>query len=421
MGEMKNNPLVSAQAQVKKACEVLGLENSVYEILKEPYRFIELSIPVKMDDGTIRVFKGFRSQHNDAVGPTKGGLRFHPGVHADEVKALSIWMTFKCSVTGLPYGGGKGGIICDPKELSANELEQLSRGFVRGLHKYIGEKFDIPAPDVNTNGQIMAWMTDEYIRLTGSDDLGTFTGKPVEWGGSLGRGAATGLGVAITIKKALEKLGKDVKGAKVGIQGFGNVGSFTAKCLEEMGAKVVAVLEYSESKGVYAVYREAGFSYEELAEKKEKDGKLYGIADSKEITPEEFWGMDVDVLAPCALENAIDEAEAKLIKACVVAEGANGPVTLAADDILKDKGVVVIPDILANAGGVTVSYFEWVQNRYGYYWTEEEVAEREERAMDDAFEAIWKVKEEYNITFREAAYVHSVKRVAGVMKLRGWY
>ncbi|MDO5695628.1 MAG: Glu/Leu/Phe/Val dehydrogenase [Eubacteriales bacterium] len=421
MSEQKNNPLVNAQLQVKKACDVLGLDASVYEVLKEPYRFIEIAIPVKMDDGSVKVFKGFRSQHNAAVGPTKGGLRFHPGVHADEVKALSIWMTFKCSITGIPYGGGKGGIICNPKEMSDNELEQLARGFVRGMHKYLGEKMDIPAPDVNTNAQIMSWMVDEYIRLTGSNDLGVFTGKSVTWGGSKGRTEATGLGVAISARRALEKAGKSVQGAKIAVQGFGNVGSFTVKNLIAMGAKVVAVLVRGKDNGTVALYRESGLSYEELQAEKDAKGYMYELADVKLLEDEmDFWGLDVDVICPCALENAIDTEQAKAIRAGIVVEGANGPVTIGGDEVLKEKGVIVVPDILANAGGVTVSYFEWVQNRYGYYWSEEEVAEKERIAMMEAFDAIWKVKEDYNITVREAAYVHSVKHVAEVMKLRGW-
>lgn len=421
MQECKNNPLENAQAQVKRACEILGYEPSIYEILKEPQRFIEISIPVHMDDGSLKVFKGYRSQHNDAVGPTKGGLRFHPGVHADEVKALSIWMTFKCSVTGIPYGGGKGGIICDPKSMSDRELEQLSRGFVRGLHKYLGEKMDIPAPDVNTNGQIMSWMVDEYIRLTGQNDLGVFTGKTLEWGGSKGRTEATGYGVALSAKKALEKLGKSVKGARVGVQGFGNVGSYTVKFLEEMGAQVVALLEYNrELNKAVGVYREEGFSYEELAKAKAEKKSFRTLDGVKILSEDEFWALPIDVQAPCALENAIDREQAELIQACVIVEGANGPVTLAGDKVLQERGVVVVPDILANAGGVTVSYFEWVQNRYGYYWSQEEVVEKEDRAMSEAFDAIWEVKEAYDLSMREAAYVHSVKKVTEVMRLRGW-
>lgn len=417
---MKDNPLISAQMQVKKACDKLGLDKSVYDLLKEPYRFIEVSIPVKMDDGSVKVFKGYRSQHNSAIGPTKGGLRFRPDVNADEVKALSLWMTFKCAITGIPYGGGKGGIIVDPSELSKRELEELSRGFVRAIYKYLGEKMDIPAPDVNTNGQIMAWMTDEYIKLTGENSIGVFTGKDLSFGGSLGRPEATGLGVAITVREALKKINKDIKGARVGVQGFGNVGSFTVKFLEKMGAKIVAIKECNNVHGSFAVVNEDGFTYDELRKEKDNNRDLYNIKSGKVLMDDAFWGMDLDIICPCALENAITEKEANMIKASIISEGANGPVTIEADKILEDKGIIVIPDILANAGGVTVSYFEWVQNLYGYYWEEEEIAEKEERAMNKAFDKVWDLKEEHGVSFREAAYLYSVKKVADVMKLRGW-
>ncbi len=414
------NPLLNAQLQVKKACEILGLEDKYYDILKEPKRIIEVNIPVKMDDGSLRMFKGFRSVHNDAVGPAKGGIRFHQDVHADEVKALSIWMTFKCCVTGIPYGGGKGGVIVNPSELSERELEELSRGYVRAIHKYLGEKVDVPAPDVGTNGKIMAWMIDEYCKLTGEQTIGVFTGKPVEFGGSKGRTAATGLGVAITAREACRKYGKDLAGAKVSVQGFGNVGNFTVKNIIAYGGKVVAVAEWCKAEGAYAIYKEAGFDYDELCAAMEKDGNLLSVAGAKRISMEEFWSLDVDVLAPCALENAITEEVAKLIKAKIIVEGANGPVTPEADKYLFENGATVTPDILTNAGGVTVSYFEWVQNLYGYYWTEKEVEEKEEAAMVSAFNDLWKIKEEHKISFRQAAFVHSVKKVATAMQLRGW-
>lgn len=414
------NPLLNAQLQVKKACEILGLEDKYYDILKEPKRIIEVNIPVKMDDGSLRMFKGFRSVHNDAVGPAKGGIRFHQDVHADEVKALSIWMTFKCCVTGIPYGGGKGGVIVNPSELSERELEELSRGYVRAIHKYLGEKVDVPAPDVGTNGKIMAWMIDEYCKLTGEQTIGVFTGKPVEFGGSKGRTAATGLGVAITAREACRKYGKDLAGAKVSVQGFGNVGNFTVKNIIAYGGKVVAVAEWCKAEGAYAIYKESGFDYDELCAAMEKDGNLLSVAGAKRISMEEFWSLDVDVLAPCALENAITEEVAKLIKAKIIVEGANGPVTPEADKYLFENGATVTPDILTNAGGVTVSYFEWVQNLYGYYWTEKEVEEKEEAAMVSAFNDLWKIKEEHKISFRQAAFVHSVKKVATAMQLRGW-
>lgn len=418
---MNNNPLKNAQEQILKACKKLNLSNSVYEILKEPYRFLEVSIPVKMDNGEVRVFKGYRSQHNSALGPTKGGIRFHEGVNIDEVKALSIWMSFKCSVAGLPYGGGKGGIIVNPKELSERELEELSRGYVKALYKYLGEKFDVPAPDVNTNGQIMAWMLDEYIKLTGRNDYGTFTGKDISMGGSLGRAEATGFGVAITVREELKKLNIPISGAKVGVQGFGNVGSFTVKFLEEMGATIVAIKEWNTTYGSYCVYNENGLSYKELRAEKDKMKNLYNLKNAQVLKDNAFWGLDLDVICPCALENSITETEADLIKARVIAEGANGPVTLVADEILKDKGCVVIPDILANSGGVVVSYFEWVQNLQGYYWSYEDVANKQESIMVEAFSNIYELTQDMGVTFREAAYLYSLKRIDKAMKLKSWY
>ncbi|CEM62274.1 Glu/Leu/Phe/Val dehydrogenase [Treponema phagedenis] len=415
------NPLANAQAQVKKACDALGADPAVYELLKEPQRMIEISIPVKMDDGSVKTFKGYRSAHNDAVGPYKGGIRFHPNVNSDEVKALSIWMSIKCQVTGIPYGGGKGGITVDPSELSQRELEQLSRGWVRGMYKYLGEKVDVPAPDVNTNGQIMAWMQDEYNKLTGEQTIGVFTGKPVTYGGSQGRTEATGFGVAVTMREACKVLGMDLKKSTVAVQGFGNVGKFTVKNIMKLGGKVVSVAEFDKKEGTYAIYKEGGFTFEELEESKTKHGGLLNVPGAKRLSLDEFWALDVDIIAPCALENAIKEHEANLIKAKLICEGANGPITLEADDILYKKGIVVTPDILTNAGGVTVSYFEWVQNLYGYYWTEKEVEEKEERAMVDAFKPIWELKKEKNVSFRQATYMKSIKRIAEAMKVRGWY
>lgn len=416
------NPFENAQKMLKEACDKLGTEAAVYEILSEPLRIIEVSIPVKMDDGSVKVFKGFRCQHNDAVGPTKGGIRFDLGVTRDEVKALSLWMTFKCSVVGIPYGGGKGGIIVDPKTLSEGELERLSRGYIDGIYKLIGEKVDVPAPDVNTNGQIMAWMTDEYNKLVGHSAIGTFTGKPLEFGGSKGRTAATGFGVAVTVREALKKLNIDINNAKIAIQAYGNVGSFTGTILENMGAKVVAVSEYSrEENRTYAIYNENGLNATALEEYNKNNHTLLGYPGAKEISIEDFWALNVDVLVPAARENQITLDNVHIINARIIAEAANGPITPDADKILNEKGILVTPDILTNAGGVTVSYFEWVQNLYGYYWSEKEVEEKEELTMINAFNDIWKIKEEYKVSMRNAAYMHSVKRVAAPMKLRGWY
>ncbi|CAK7022949.1 MAG: NAD-specific glutamate dehydrogenase [Peptostreptococcus russellii] len=415
------NVFEMAQAQVKNACDKLGMEANVYELLKEPRRVIEVNIPVKMDDGSIKVFKGFRSQHNDAIGPTKGGVRFHPNVSLEEVKALSIWMTFKCCTTGIPYGGGKGGIIVDPQELSQGELERLARGYIDGIHKLIGEKVDVPAPDVGTNGQVMSWMVDEYNRLAGVSSIGVITGKPVEFGGSLGRNEATGFGVAVTVREAAKKLGIDMHKAKVAVQGFGNVGAFTVKNIQGQGASIVAMAEWCKEAGPYAIYKEDGLDFQEMWDYRAEKGNLLDFPGSKAISMDEFWACQVDIVVPAALENAIDENVAEKIQAKLVCEAANGPTTPEGDEVLNRRGIVLTPDILTNAGGVTVSYFEWVQNLYGYYWTEEEVAEKEEIAMVQAFEALWAIKEEFNVTLRESAYMNSVKKVAKAMKLRGWY
>lgn len=415
------NVFEMAQAQVKNACDKLGMEPQVYELLKEPRRVIEVNIPVKMDDGSIKVFKGYRSQHCDAVGPTKGGIRFHPNVSLEEVKALSIWMTFKCSVTGIPYGGGKGGIIVDPSELSEGELERLSRGYIDGIYKLIGEKVDVPAPDVNTNGKIMSWMVDEYNKLVGVSSIGVLTGKPVEFGGSLGRNEATGYGVAVTVRESAKKMGIDMTHAKIAVQGFGNVGAFTVKNIQKLGGTVVAVAEWAKEVGPYAIYKEDGLDFQAMWDYRAEKGNLVDFPGSKMISMDEFWSAQVDVVVPAALENSIDAAVAEKIQAKLVCEAANGPTTPEGDEVLNRKGIILTPDILTNAGGVTVSYFEWVQNLYGYYWSEAEVEAKEDEAMVKAFEALWAIKEEYGVTVREAAYMHSVKRVATAMKLRGWY
>lgn len=418
---MAKNVFEMAQAQVKAACDKLGMEANVYELLKEPRRVLEVNIPVTMDNGSIRIFKGYRSQHNDAVGPTKGGIRFHQNVSLEEVKALSIWMTFKCSVTGIPYGGGKGGIIVDPSELSKGELERLSRGYIQGIYKLIGEKIDVPAPDVNTNGQIMSWMVDEYNKLTGTSAIGTLTGKPLEFGGSKGRNEATGFGVAVTAREAAKKLGIEMKEAKLAVQGFGNVGAYTVKNIEKLGGTVVTIAEWSKEDGAYAIYKEDGINFQAAWDYKAANKTLVGFPGSKKVSMDDFWACDVEIVIPAALENAIDAPQAELIKAKLVCEAANGPITEAGDAVLNKKGITVTPDILTNAGGVTVSYFEWVQNLYGYYWEEAEVEQKEEIAMVKAFEALWKISKEYNVTMRESAYMHSVKRVAEAMKVRGWY
>ncbi|MDY6065486.1 MAG: Glu/Leu/Phe/Val dehydrogenase [Finegoldia sp.] len=417
------NPLESAQRQVKKACENLGADPAVYELLKDAQRVIELSIPVKMDDGSIKVFKGWRSCHNTAKGPSKGGVRFHPDVNIDEVKALSLWMTFKGGVLNLPYGGGKGGICVDPSELSERELEQLSRGYVRGLYKYLGERIDVPAPDVNTNGKIMGWFIDEYIKLNGDKmDMGTFTGKPICLGGSEGRNEATGFGVAVATRELLKSAGLSIENAKVAVQGFGNVGSFTVKNIARQGGKVVALAERDfATKSNFALYNEDGLDFEALQAYKDENKTLKGFPDAKEILAEEFWKGEYDVLVPAALENVITSEVAKDLKVKTIVEGANGPTTPQADEILNERGILVLPDIFANSGGVLVSYYEWVQNQQGYYWSEEEVEEKEEKDLVKAFNGIFKVKEDYKVTFREATYMYAIQSIQEAMKFRGWF
>ena len=411
------NPFEIAQKQIKSACDKLNTDPAVYEILKNPMRVLEVSFPVKLDDGTIKTFTGYRSQHNNAVGPFKGGLRFHPAVTKDEVKALSTRMTFKCSVAGIPYGGGKGGMAIDPKKYSKAELERISRGFAEAISPLIGEKVDIPAPDVNTNGQIMSWMVDSYEKIVGHSAKGVFTGKPLEFGGSLARTEATGYGVHLAAKKALDKLNIDVKGATYAVQGFGNVGYYTAYYAYKDGAKIVAF-----SNTDVAIYNENGIDMEAVIKDYEENGRIienkgYG----KDFTNEELLELEVDVLAPCALENQITSENADRIKAKVITEGANGPTTPEADEILYKKGIVVIPDILANAGGVVVSYFEWVQNLQGYYWSFDEVQEKEDTVLSNAFKDVWSIADEFKVDLRNAAYMSSIRRIEKAMKFRGWY
>lgn len=423
MSKESLSPLKNAQLQIKRACDQLGLDDSVYELLKEPQRVIEISIPLRMDDGTTKIFKGYRSVHNDAQGPGKGGVRFHPEVSLEEVKALSIWMTFKCGVTGLPYGGAKGGVTVDPKTLSQGELERLSRGYIKGLYKYLGEKIDIPAPDVNTNGQVMAWMVDEYVKITGRHELGVITGKPLDWGGSKGRNEATGFGTAVIGREYAKKYNVNIEGASVAVQGFGNVGSYAVKHIEKMGGKIVAIAHRKADNTPYAIYNEEGLDYQDLYAHYYDQGKrnFLDYSKGKVISIEDFWQLEVDILIPAALENAITKEVAERLKAKIICEAANGPISPEADQVLKEKGVHVSPDILTNSGGVIVSYFEWVQNLQGYYWEEDEIIAKQEKVMVKAFKDIWELKEEYGVDMRRAAYLHSVKKLAQVMKLRGWY
>ena len=411
------NPFEIARKQVKTACDRLNADPAVYEILKNPQRALEVSFPVKLDNGTVKTFTGYRSQHNNAVGPYKGGVRFHPHVNLDEVKALSIWMTIKCCVAGIPYGGGKGGITLDPRDYSEAELERISRAYSEAISPLIGEKIDIPAPDVNTNGKIMSWMVDAYENIVKKSAPGVFTGKPVEFGGSLARTEATGYGVNFAAVQALEKLGKDVKGATYAIQGFGNVGYHTGYYAHKAGAKIVAV-----STVDVAIYNENGLDMEALFKEYQTNGFITNKAGyGKEISNAELLALDVDVLAPCALENQLTSENAGKVRAKIVVEGANGPTTPEADAILRQNGVLVVPDILANCGGVVVSYFEWVQNLQGYYWEFDEVQEKETVVLRRAFRDIWNLAQEYDVDLRTASYMMSIRRVEKAMKLRGWY
>ncbi|MFC2540373.1 Glu/Leu/Phe/Val dehydrogenase [Neisseria sicca] len=411
------NPFEIARKQVKTACDRLNADPAVYEILKSPQRVLEVTFPVKLDNGTVKTFTGYRSQHNNAVGPYKGGVRFHPNVNLDEVKALSIWMTIKCCVAGIPYGGGKGGITLDPRDYSEAELERISRAYSEAISPLIGEKIDIPAPDMNTNGKIMSWMVDAYENVVKKSAPGVFTGKPVEFGGSLARTEATGYGVNFAAVQALEKLGKDVKGATYAIQGFGNVGYHTGYYAHQSGAKVVAV-----STVDVAIYNENGLDMEALFKEFQEKGFITNEAGyGKEISNAELLALDVDVLAPCALENQLTSENAGKVRAKIVVEGANGPTTPEADAILRQNGVLVVPDILANCGGVVVSYFEWVQNLQGYYWEFDEVQEKETVVLRRAFRDIWNLAQEYDVDLRTASYMMSIRRVEKAMKLRGWY
>jgi len=409
------NPLKVVQKQIADAAEKLQLDPRIHEMLKEPERVLEVNIPVKMDDGSVKVFKGWRSQHNTAIGPAKGGLRYHPDVTLDEVKALSMWMTFKCNVVGLPYGGGKGGIAVDPRKLSTRELEELTRNYVRGIAPIIGPDKDIPAPDVYTTPQIMGWIMDEYSKLHGCNVPGVVTGKPIIVGGSRGRDKATARGCMFTIKEAVQRLGINLKGARVAVQGYGNAGSYAAYFLHQLGCRIIAV---SDSKG--GIYNENGLVPDEVFQYKSKSGTVVGFPGSKSISNRELLTSDVDILVPAAFENQINGDIASEVKAKIVAEAANGPTTPEGDAILYNKNVLVIPDILASAGGVTVSYFEWVQNLMNFYWSEEEVNDRLERIMVSSFNTVFDMHKEKNVNMRMAAYMVAINRVAEAIKMRGW-
>ncbi len=400
------------------AADVMNLDPNIRKFLERPQRTLIVEFPVVMDDGRVEMFTGYRCQHSTARGPAKGGIRYHPDVTLDEVQTLAFWMTWKCSLLNLPYGGGKGGVKVDPSKLSKHELERLSRRFFYEISNFIGEKKDIPAPDVNTNAQVMAWFVDTYTMHTGYPALGVVTGKPVEIGGSVGRNEATGRGVAVVAAEACKVLGKDISKATVAVQGFGNVGSFSAKILhEDFKAKVVAVSDVSA-----AYYDPNGLDINDLiAYRDSHKGFIDGYPKAKKIKHEELLELDVDILVPAALENAITEKNADKIRAKLIVEGANGPVTPEADKILLSKGVTVIPDILANSGGVTVSYFEWVQDLQSFFWDLDDIRAKLTKMMKAAFAEVAKTKEKYNVDFRTAAYIVAIDRVAQAVKLRGIY
>jgi len=411
-----HNPFQTAQQQLDEAAKVLKLDPAVHELLRWPMREFHVRIPVRMDDGSVKVFEGFRVQYNNARGPTKGGIRFHPEETFDTVRALAAWMTWKTAVVDLPLGGGKGGVVCNPKEMSQGELERLSRGYIRALGHYIGPDIDVPAPDVYTNPQIMAWMMDEYEKLTGHSAPGVITGKPLPLGGSAGRGDATARGGIYAVREAAKVLGLELKGAACAIQGYGNAGQFAHKLATEiLGLKVVAV---SDSKG--GIYKADGLLFDEVVKFKRENGTVVGFPGAEKIANPELLELDVTVLFPAALENVITEDNADRIKAKIVAELANGPTTPEADVILHQKGVYVIPDFLCNAGGVTVSYFEQVQNAYNFYWSEEEVHKLLDERMTRAFHAVHEAAQEYGVHNRLGAYAVAVARVAEAMRLRGW-
>ena len=403
-----------AQIPLNKAIETMELDAGAAAIIAVPERTLEVSIPVKMDDGTTKVFTGYRSQHSTILGPAKGGVRYHQNVSMDEVKTLAFWMTCKCAVAGLPYGGGKGGIIVDPSKLSKAELERLTRGYIDKIAPIIGEKRDIPAPDMNTNAQIMGWMMDEYSKLAGQYEPGFITGKAISVGGSLGRTAATGRGVVVAALEALKLKGIQPHEATAAVQGFGNVGSWTAKLFCDAGVKVIALSD------VYgAIFQADGFDCYDVDAYVKKTGSIVGYPGSKAITNADLLAMEVTVLAPCAIELQLTAENAAAVQASIICEGANGPTTPEADDILEAKGVMVIPDILANGGGVTVSYFEWVQNLYRYFWPEEEVIEKQNALMRKAFKAVYEKAKQYNVPLRVAAYMVALGSLEEAMKIRG--
>lgn len=410
------NPFRVAQQQLDEAARLLQLESAVHELLRWPMRELHVTLPVRMDDGTVRIFHGFRVQYNDARGPCKGGIRYHSEETVDTVRALAAWMTWKTAVMDLPLGGGKGGIICDPKQLSPGELERLSRAYIRQVGRILGAESDVPAPDVYTTPQIMAWMVDEFSYQRGYTEFGMITGKPLALGGSAGRGDATARGGMYCLREAAKAHQVDLRGAATAIQGYGNAGSFAHKLGGELlGLKVVAV---SDSRG--GIYNPEGLEYEAVLAHKQRTGSVVNFPGAQPVSNAELLELDVQVLIPAALENAIHQENCQRIQARFIAELANGPTTPEADAVLFAKNVVTLPDFLCNAGGVTVSYFEMVQNAYGYYWDESEVHQRLDERMTNAFWKVHEVARQHGIDYRKAAYLVAVSRVAEAVRLRGW-
>jgi len=410
-----NNPYQMALKQLEETAKIINLDEGIHKILAKPKRVLTVSLPVKMDDGRIEVFTGFRSQHNDARGPFKGGIRYHPQVTIEEVMALSMWMTWKCAVTGIPLGGGKGGIICNPKKMSNSELERMTRRYAYAISDIIGPYTDIPAPDVYTGGQEMAWIMDTYSTLKGNrGEPALITGKPLPIGGSLGRTEATGRGLSFTVREAAKKQNINMNEAVVVVQGFGNAGQYAAQLVEEQGAKIIAV---SDTQG--AIINKNGFKVNELIKFKLENKSIRGFPGATEINNDELLTTECTILIPAALENQITKDNASKIKTKIVAEAANGPTTPEADQVLYENNILVIPDVLANSGGVTVSYFEWLQNLRREYWSEAEVNERLDVIMTRAFAEVYDAHLKYNTNMRTASIALAVNRVAEAIKLRG--
>lgn len=413
---LRENPFEIARNQLRRVADAFDIDPNLVAVLGECKKAVEVSVPVQMDDGTTTVYKGYRVTHNVARGPSKGGIRYHPDVTLDEVKALAMWMTWKCALMGIPFGGAKGGVVCDPKKLSRAELERLTRRYTSEIINEIGPEKDIPAPDVGTDGSVMAWIFDTYSMNKGHSVLGVVTGKPLTIGGSLGREEATARGALYCIRDAVAKQDRSLAGMRVAVQGFGNVGSFLAKFLHEEGALVVAI-----SDSTVALHNPKGIDVPAAFAHKRENHTLAGLRDAASITNEELLLLDVDILAPCALEQVITERNASEVRASIVCEGANGPVTPAADAILEDKGVLILPDVLANAGGVVVSYFEWVQGLQEYFWKEVEVNAKLNDIVSRAFDETWETAQKRGMPMRVAAYGLAVQRVAEATVTRGIY